>query len=185
MGYIDLAMRAAIGIVFAVACTSKLRSRIAFERFTRSLEVLKLPSAAKPRLIAPVVVAAEVATVVSLAAPVAVAIGFTLALTLLLAFAFSIVRAVTGGVQVPCQCFGSDGATLAGRHVLRNVLLVVLAAIGLAAQLSGTASGASVAGGLVAALAGAALGYMFIRWDDIAYLAAGPAEAVDTTGGLD
>jgi uncharacterized membrane protein YphA (DoxX/SURF4 family) len=186
MGYLDLAMRAAIGIVFAVACTSKLRNRIAFQRFRRSLEVLKLPAPAKPRVIAPVVVAAEVATVVSLAAPFAVAIGFTVALALLLAFVLSIVRALTGGVQVPCQCFGSDGSTLAGRHVVRNVLLVVLSATGLAAQLSGTGSGgASVGGGVVAALAGAALACMFIRWDDIAFLAAGPVEVSTLQGGLD
>lgn len=168
-----------MGIVFAVACASKVRSRIALERFTRSLEGLKLPSATEPRLIASVVTGAEAATVVFLVVPFTVAIGFALALLLSSTFALAIVRAVSDGAQVPCQCFGSDGATLAGRHVVRNVLLVVLGAVGLAAQLSGTAGGASVAGGLVAAVAGAALGYMFIRWDDIAFLAAGPVEAVE------
>jgi len=179
MGYIDLATRAAMGIVFAVACASKVRSRIALERFTRSLEELKLPSAAEPRLIASVVIGAEAATVVCLVVPFTVAIGFTLALLLSSTFALAIVRAVSDGAQVPCQCFGSDGATLAGRHVVRNVLLVGLGVTGLAVQFGGSASATSVAGGLLAAAAGTALGYMFIRWDDIAFLAAGPVEAVD------
>jgi hypothetical protein len=175
MGYIDIACRVALGTVFAVAAVSKLRDRAAFAGFAASLGAMKLPPVLRTRTVAVAVVFGEVAVPILVAIPGTVAAGYILAALLLTAFAAGIAPAVVDGSHVPCRCFGSDGAPLSIRHLVRNGLLLALGVAGLLVDLGASAEVGDVGGAVVAVATGGLLGSALTRWDDLAFLVAGPA----------
>jgi hypothetical protein len=158
---VELACRAVLLLVFGIALVSKVRSRKDFDEFADSLTALGV------RRTAILVVAAEAAAVVLLALPTEW--GFVLAIGLLAVFIAGIVRAVRGKQKVSCRCFGASGNQLTGSHVIRNSLLVVVAAIGWFADATSTWSPAT-GPTTIALLAGAFVGLAFVRWDDLRFL---------------
>lgn len=160
--YLDIAARSLLMLVFAVAVISKLRSASAFREFADSLSTLGA------RRFAGAVVAAETATVVLLAIPVGW--GYLLVIALLTVFIAGIARAIRAGQPVACRCFGAGGRKLGPTHIVRNSLLVLIAAIGLGSGLltSGPLDSLALAG--IAAAGGAVLSLLFIRWDDMVFL---------------
>ncbi len=173
MRYLDVAARVLLVTVFAVALAGKVSSGAAFGAFTESLRRMDAVPAARVELAARATVMVEALVVVLLVVPAAAAaaVGFALAAGLLLVFALAIARAVAGGRQVPCRCFGASSTPLGRGHVVRDVLLAVAALAGLAAALQ--PGDAVLAGALVAAVAGLVLGALFTSYDTLAAVVRG------------
>ncbi|MEV4415378.1 MauE/DoxX family redox-associated membrane protein [Catellatospora sp. NPDC049609] len=171
MVYVLLACRCALGLVFAVSAGSKLSSRAAFAEFSAMLKASGLVPARWRKAVAVAVIALEIAVVVQLAG-VQVPAGLALAVLLLAVFTAGIGLAVRRGTAVACRCFGGSGTTLGYPHLVRNLLLLTLAAVGLAAA-SGT--GAPHPGGVaVAVVAGAAAAAVLVRFDELTGLFTDP-----------
>ncbi|HET9140864.1 MauE/DoxX family redox-associated membrane protein [Actinophytocola sp.] len=170
MHYLDVAARFLLGTVFLVAVVGKVSSKAAFAAFTGSLTRMAVlpPRAAGPA--ARVTVVLEALTVVLLAVPVelAAAAGFVVAGGLLAAFTVAIGLSLRTGNRAPCRCFGASSTPLGPRHIVRNGLLIAVAAAGL---LGLAAAGESdLAGTVVAALAGLIAGAAVAALDDIVEL---------------
>jgi len=75
---------------------------------------------------------------------------------------------VRRGNTAPCRCFGASSTPLGPRHLVRNALLLAVAAAGLAGVL--TPGALELPGTLVAGAAGLVVGAMITVFDDIADL---------------
>lgn len=159
---VDLTLRSILVAVFAVAAFSKLRSASSFRDFAESLRPL---GAARS---APAVVAGEVLVVVLLLTRWAL-VGYLVAAGILLVFVTGIARSLRQDVPVSCRCFGGRGGRLGGRHVVRNLLLVVVAVAG--ASVTSGSLPASAGGAALAAGSGLLLSLLFIGWDELAFVA--------------
>jgi len=127
IGYASAVVLAA---VFALAAVAKLRD---LEATTAEFDALGLPS---PRLFAALIPLVELAIVALLL--IVPAVGAIGALVTLAFFTTFLVGRLRAGVRAPCACFGSAGALpLSGADVLRNAMLVVLAAAALPAERPG------------------------------------------------
>ncbi|MFE4623618.1 MauE/DoxX family redox-associated membrane protein [Streptomyces mirabilis] len=111
------------------------------------------------RLVAVAVVVGECAAVVLLALGPGGAPGFVLTL-LLAAFTTGIVRTLRSGTKASCACFGASTAPIGRRHVVRNTVLLALAA-----ALAGTPAPTQPAGVLIAAF-GALVGALLVIFTD-------------------
>ncbi|MEO3886861.1 MauE/DoxX family redox-associated membrane protein [Nonomuraea sp. B5E05] len=182
MQYVALGMRCAIGLVFLVAVLGKVRSKDAFGRFAGSVPDLlpRLPPRATVAVGA-AVVAAEASVVVLLVAEGTAPAGLVLAGAVLLAFCAAIGRVIRTGARTPCRCFGATASPLGGRHLIRNVLLVLAAAAGVAAHQEAQPAGLHPAGVVIALVAGAAAALAVVLLDDLVDLFAG-RPAVHTRG---
>ncbi|NEA35962.1 hypothetical protein G3I17_30575 [Streptomyces sp. SID13031] len=96
--------------------------------------------------------------------PVAV-IAHAGAAAVLLAFTVAIVLTLRRGGRQPCRCFGAKATPLGPAHIVRNVLLLVVAFGGLA-TLSGSHS-IEPAGAALAGVAGLVAGLLVTRFDDL------------------
>lgn len=111
-----------LAALFAWAGVAKVADR---RRTTSTFAALGLP---RPGVLGTAVPCAEVALAVGLLAVPAVAAYAALAL--LAGFTTFLVRAVRGGVRVPCGCFGSAGdQPISEVDVVRNVLLALGAVV--------------------------------------------------------
>ncbi|MER5826555.1 MauE/DoxX family redox-associated membrane protein [Streptomyces mirabilis] len=81
-------------------------------------------------------------------------------LLLLAAFTTGIVRALRSGTKASCACFGVSTAPIGRRHVVRNTVLLALAA-----ALAGTPAPTQAAGVLIAAF-GALVGALLVIFTD-------------------
>ena len=159
--YLEIACRSVLLAVFVVAFAGKLPSRTSYRDFAESLRPMNAAG------LAPVVVGAELLVVALLAAGLG-SVGYPLAGILLVAFVIGIVRSLRADVPVTCRCFGGRGGQLGRRHVVRNVLLAVVAVAGMFAP-QGTAP-TSVPTIALAAGTGLLASLVFIGWDELAYL---------------
>jgi uncharacterized membrane protein YphA (DoxX/SURF4 family) len=129
--YLTLACRCAVGAVFLVSVSSKLRSRPAFQAFVSWLAALPVPLVrSQPRAAAAVTGAAEALIVVLVALPWTFRPGLALAAVVLAVFTAGTGLAVVRGADAPCQCFGASISPLGWRHVVRDALLGAVAVAG-------------------------------------------------------
>lgn len=166
MQHLEIAIRAALGAVFAIAAASKLRRRAAFDDFVETLPPwgpLSLPA------VGAAVVALELAVpVLLLAWPRA---GLVLVMALLGGFTAVMVKTLRAGAPLTCRCFGASAQPIGVGHVVRNALLLAAAAVAaLAAWLGGAAPPAEPATAAVALALGAIAGLLITRWDDLAFV---------------
>nr|WP_236666965.1 MauE/DoxX family redox-associated membrane protein [Nonomuraea sp. K271] len=157
--------RALLAVVFFAAVVSKTRARREFAEFRDSVAAIGprwLP--AGPAAVA--VVAVEAAAVVLLAVPGTRLAGYALVAVLLIAFCAGIGRAIFARQSVRCQCFGAGGGQLGPQHLVRNGLLIAVAVAGAIAGGLPTSAPAM----LIALVAGAFLGLLTTRWEDVAFL---------------
>jgi hypothetical protein len=161
---LDPLARVLLAVVFLSAVAGKLRSPRGFAEFRDSVAAIA-PRWLPVRPVAGGVVVGEAATVVLLAAPATRLAGYTLAAVLLAAFCVGIARVVHSRQTVRCQCFGAGGDALGRKHLVRNSLLIAVAAAGALDTATVTAPVA-----LTAATAGALLGLLTTRWEDVTYL---------------
>lgn len=164
--YVMIVCRGFIGIVFLVAVLNKISSRAAFRDFVQSVQDM-VPS---PKPIAPLVVAAELAIVLLLVTPSRTAglAGFVLAGLLLVGFVGGIVRAMSVGNTRPCRCFGRSAKPLGRQHVIRNALLIAVAALGAVASVASVS--VPLAPAALAAVSGLVLGSLVTMSEDLVAL---------------
>jgi hypothetical protein len=171
----------ALWVVFAVSAASKVRSAGGQRAFAESLRPLGLLPG---RLLAPTALAvtgAEIAVVVGLSCapvvrPVASA-AFAVATVLLGVLTSGIALALRRGSSAPCACFGASSRPLSRRHLVRNGVLMLIAAggAGLAAVLPPASPEPPSL--VLAGLVGAVVALLLIRFDDLVELFAPTAPA--------
>lgn len=160
-------------VVFAVSAVGKLRDPRAFRRATVALVPLARPVGG---VVAVGVIAAESAVVVLLAVPATARAGLVAGLGLLGVFTVAIGAALRRGATEPCRCFGASATPLGARHLVRNAILLLAAASGLAA---GALPGDAQPWGLVfVGAAAVVLAVLVVQFDVLAELFAGPAGPV-------
>jgi hypothetical protein len=165
--YLDLAIRVLLGVVFATALVSKLRPAD-FREFVETTGAL-LPAGLRPRRrpLGTAYLACEAAIVLLVAVPSAVPAGMALAAGVLLVLAVAISRKERRGGHVLCRCFGAGTAPLGRPHLVRNVVLAVLAVTGLAANALGSGDVDSAAAAISAVAGGLFCALLVIRFDDL------------------
>jgi uncharacterized membrane protein YphA (DoxX/SURF4 family) len=121
---IDLTLRTALALLFAVAALHKLRAP---GRFRAILDDYRLVPAALGPPAAVLVVAAELAVAAALLVPALRPVGGALAALLLGAYALAIgVNLARGRRDIDCGCAGpASRRTLSGGLVVRNAILAV------------------------------------------------------------
>lgn len=173
LDYVGFGCYCLVGLVFAVSSASKLRGRTAFDQFVKAagiLTVATIPgyqaSRDGARRIGAAVVAGELAVPVLLVVPGTAGIGLGIAVLLLTVFGVGIVAAMRRGLRTSCGCFGSSSTPLGTRHLVRNAMLVIAAATGLA--FGPDRVGQADPAGLAVAGAGALiLAVLVVRLDDL------------------
>jgi hypothetical protein len=168
--YVDVMSRLLLLTVFTLALVSKVSSRAAWSAFVVSVRAM-LPVGGT--LIAPAAMATaatEAAVIVLAALPLrwAGSAAFVLATGLLGCLTIAIVLVIRRGAAVPCRCFGASETPVGAPHVVRNLILVAAALLGLAGSL---VNGSFDPGfSAVAGVFGAFLGLLMARWDDLVSL---------------
>lgn len=177
MAYLVIGCRFLTGAIFAVSAAGKLRSPAAFRAFSAWLAGLPLlPVSVRPAT-AVTLPASEVACVILVAVPATAGGGLVLAAILLAVLAVGALISVRRDVTAPCACFGSSGARLSPRHVVRNAVLCLAATAGAVATVAGNPPAVRSAG-VAAAVGGAGVAALLVLFlDDLAALAAGPGAA--------
>ncbi|HEY0638751.1 MAG TPA: MauE/DoxX family redox-associated membrane protein [Pseudonocardiaceae bacterium] len=188
MAYLGLFGCWVLAGTLVIAALAKLR---AFDDFAGSLVALRLvtgparpttgrtrstagpvrPLIGRARLLAGAVVGAELTAAALCLLPVTAVVGLGVAAALMAAFAVVAGTAGRRRAVVPCRCFGSGGAPLGRRHVLRNGLLLGLALAALPAGLAAPGDPDPSTVGLLLTLVTAAVAVaLVVRFDDIADL---------------
>jgi hypothetical protein len=174
MAYLIAGCAYLIGVTFVVSTVSKVRSRTSLSEFLRSTASMlhAFPSArsagrAVTRSLGFAVIAAEAATSVLVVVPATRVAGFGAACVLLLGFSTGIAVTLRSGASVTCRCFGASPGPLAGRHLVRNCLLMTAAAGGLAAGVVGRQGPATPAGLAVTVPTAMVVALLVARLDDL------------------
>jgi hypothetical protein len=166
MAYLALVCQFAIGLAFAVSGISKVAGRTAFAEFVTSVGALaRVPPRWRTPL-AGMVVALELAVPVAMVTPAAGS-ALVLAAGLLVAFSAAVWSAIRRRSTTRCRCFGPTSTPLGPLHLVRNGLLLAVAAVGAALLLAGPAGPTDPGGLVVAGAAGVVLAAVLIRVDDL------------------
>lgn len=177
---IGVGCTALVAVVFGFAAFGKLRDRAAWAEFVTTTGAM-LPI--RPFPVRPVAVAvagaecvAALLAVVALVTRSAAAevAALSLAAALFAVFLVGITGVVRSGRRVRCRCFGAGGAVFGRDHLVRNGVLLLIVACGLAAGRHPQLDAAA----FVAVAAGAVCGLVAVHWDELAYLFSDPAKAV-------
>jgi hypothetical protein len=162
-----LLARATLGWVFGAALLSKTAGRARWQAFVDALPALGLPARVPASIAAGLVIAGEACALAMLVC--APRLGAALSAAMLAGFTIALVAAVRGNRRAACHCFGGSDAVVGRVHVVRNVLLLAIAGAWIA---TGASSAVDLSMTSIAALGyGALLGFLFTRWDDLAFLA--------------
>jgi hypothetical protein len=172
VGYLSLALRVGLAFVFVAALIGKLSGRGAVIAFKGMLADIDVP----PRLIGPAgigILAAEFTVVALIPWERTGLVGSLIAVVLLALFSGTLARAVRRGSRARCRCFGSRSRRLGGIHIVRNVLLVIVAMVGaMATSLAGGQALHPI--GVILSVALAAPGALIIvLWEDLAVVLRG------------
>ncbi|MEU7763187.1 MULTISPECIES: MauE/DoxX family redox-associated membrane protein [Micromonospora] len=168
--YLSWICRGTLAMVFAVSVTAKTRGAPAFARFRHATRTLTGLQDRRADVLAVLVVAGETAvaagSIPARTAPWAAAT----AIVLLSLFSRRLARMPDAGPVVACGCFGS-AATTRRVGLVRNALLLVVAAVGAGSTLgvAGT-GGTDLAGVLVCLVAAVLLAAFLVRLNDITSL---------------
>lgn len=170
MRYVELASRLLLATVFVAAVAGKVYGRSAFGAFVTSLRRMDVLPESATSAVARVAVTAEAFVVLLLLVPIRLAgvAGFVLAAGVLTAFTVAIGLSLRHGNRAPCRCFGASTTPLGARHVTRNLTLIAVSLLGLAATLGPGRLDAGAA--LVAGAVGVVLGVLVTALDDIVEL---------------
>jgi hypothetical protein len=176
-------------IVFTVSASSKVRSAAARRAFSASLRAAGLVA---PRLAGPVAVAIGVAesgimlglgwAVVSTVAPLpgGYQIGFatlSAAALVLAVLSCGVALALRRGTNAHCACFGATERPLRGLHLVRNGVLLLVAASALVFLVITRGDDVESVGAVLGMTSGAIAGAVVIRLDDVVDLFIPPRTA--------
>lgn len=156
--------------VFLVSLVAKLRGPRAYTEFVEATAALLAARTRSARPLALITVLVECEVVVSLIVPGLVRVGFVIAAALLGCFSVALAAVVRRGTRTPCRCFGATGTPVGPHHVVRNLLLIAVAATGLLTDLTIDTPGYELAGIAVVAVAVAACVMTIARLDDLVTL---------------
>jgi hypothetical protein len=175
--YIEIGCRLLLATVFVGALVGKVTSRAAFRAFVLSLrQMAVLPASfVAPAARLSIGVEALVAVLLFVPTRVSAAAGFLLGAGLLAVFTVAITLSLRRGNRAPCRCFGASAAPLGPRHVVRNLTLIVVAVLGVAATLR--EGQLDVAPSLVAGAVGMFAGLLVTMFDDLLDLMRPPARS--------
>ncbi|MFG1711057.1 MauE/DoxX family redox-associated membrane protein [Nonomuraea sp. M3C6] len=166
MIYVSISARYLLAVVFLIAVSGKLRSGKAFQAFTTSISELDVLPRRWTRRVATIVVAGEAMMPILLLAHLRTAlIGLILSGTMLSAFSVAITLSLRKGIKASCRCFGASSRRLGRAHLVRNLILIGVAAIGAVTAIS--QSLADTPGYVLSAIMGAMIGLVFTMLDDV------------------
>jgi hypothetical protein len=154
MTHTELACRGVVGLVFAVAASSKIRGAGAYREFASWLAALPVPLA-RSRALPVLLTAAEVAIVPMVAVPDTAPAGLVLAAGCLTVMTAGAVIIIIKGARVPCQCFGQARSPLGTRHLVRDGILLAVATTGAVIGWRGHGAGAGSPAAIALTLAAA------------------------------
>ncbi|MFG1949389.1 MauE/DoxX family redox-associated membrane protein [Nonomuraea sp. NPDC048826] len=169
LAYVGFGCRVLLAVVFFAAAMSKVRGRRQRAEFQASLEAFGV----RPRWRSPAtaaVITGELATASLLAPDVTALAGLGVGAALLLVFTTAISSVLRRGVSASCRCFGASTQPLGRRHLIRNAILLLIAAVGVAGTLPATAPGLAAWDPAALALSGFAamvLAALVISYDDL------------------
>ncbi len=161
-GYLELGCRGLLAGVFLVSLAGKLRGRAAYAAFVAATASLLATDGRQARVLAPLTIAAEIATVGALAVGTA---GLLVAAALLGCFTVALVLALRRGTTAPCRCFGASTTPIGVHHVVRNLVLAGLAVVGSIAGYDGAPLDPAAL--VVTALAALVCVLVTVRLDDL------------------
>jgi methylamine utilization protein MauE len=162
-----LACRLLIGLVLIASAASKLRSRDAYAAFVGSTRALVPAAGRVTPAVAAATVAAELGIALLLVPQATYRFAALAAVALLSAFTVALAAAVRRGVRTPCRCFGASAEPPGGVQLVRNAVLIVLAAVAASLPAGDPVAAPGVAIAAFAAVTGAIL---VISADDLAVL---------------
>ncbi|WP_127497850.1 MauE/DoxX family redox-associated membrane protein [Actinoplanes solisilvae] len=168
MSYLEIVCRVTLGVTFLAAAVGKARDRSAFQAFTDSLRMFeRLPARLRPAA-GVATIAVELSIVALLVWRTTVPAGLVLAAVTLVVFTAAMASVERRGGHATCRCFG--GSDEWGRsQVVRNLLLTVLALLGLPALALAPVAAPLAAAALTAVIAATAtLALLHVK--DIAYV---------------
>ncbi|MFE3456544.1 MauE/DoxX family redox-associated membrane protein [Nocardiopsis aegyptia] len=173
MSHVQIACQVLLALVFCVSAVSKVRGRAAFDGFVTAVRRLAprwaVGSAPAVRRLSVALVLAEAGTVLLLLVPGWSRAGLAAAALLLAAFSAAVARVLRADERVACRCFGASAVPLRPVHLVRNLVLLAAAVVGLAPALASVPlpePGAVAA----SAAAGAFGGLLVVLIDDIVLL---------------
>ncbi|MEU4338750.1 MauE/DoxX family redox-associated membrane protein [Micromonospora lupini] len=169
MRALELTARLLLALVFLAAVVGKLRTRAGFAEFVGSVGQFGVPARWAPP-VARFAVAAEAAVVVLLAVGRTAPAGLVLAAGLLGVLTAAIVGALRRGARPACRCFGVGAAPIGARHVTRNVVLAVVALLGLLGWATAAGPPPSAPTVLLAVGVAVPLAAVVVRLDDLVAL---------------
>lgn len=192
MVYLAVFAMVLCGLVLLVSAVGKVRGKAAYADFASSVPAFGVPARWTSLFAAATVAAEFVITALLLPATVLAGLGsasgwwlawagLVFAAGLFGVLTAAVWRAVARRTGAVCRCFGPARTVLAHRHVVRNVLLLLVTVAGVIA-LSGvdSAAGADPVAAALAAVVGAVGAVAVVRFDDLAELFAGPVPDVRT-----
>jgi hypothetical protein len=169
--------RVLLAATLVVAAVGKLRSQVAFAAFADSLSDLGWRSQWQRRLAAALLPAAELGSAALLAVPASRIWGYVAALVLLLAVTAITGAALKRGRRLRCRCFGRAEETMGVSTLIRNLVLVMAGAAGLASALASAGRAGPAAGQVLGVGAGLLGAVVIVYWADLGYLLRpGPAQ---------
>jgi hypothetical protein len=182
VSYLDWTLRSAVALVLIAAAAGKLfagpAARTELAEVARRLGV---PAwLAGPAAVALAVVEAAIAVLI--AVPTTAVVGGGAAVALFAGFAAGVHRLVGLASGLSCRCFGAASA-LGRRHVVRNLVLVVLSFAATALTLAGTTGPGGPAASVIGVVLALPIAAGIVGWDHLAILAAGRPNAPSRIGG--
>jgi hypothetical protein len=162
--FLTIACRSTLAVAFAVALYGKAYRRAAFRSFAASLGELGLVSRPLRSPVAGLTVLAEAVALVLLAFDTTAILGLLISAAVMAAFSAGLGTSVARGRRRPCHCFGASSIPLSWLHVGRNLVLLGVAILGVAA---GPARSIDAAAAALTVLVGAATAALIIRVDDL------------------
>lgn len=124
---IAIVAQALVASVLAVSLVSKVRGRIAFQRFVATISAFNLFSKRFSKAAAVVAIAVELTIIgLLLAEPgsTRATLGLGAAFTLLAAYSLSLVSVLARGLETSCNCFGSTDHTVSLYDIGRNLAIM-------------------------------------------------------------
>ena len=167
MPYVVLGAQFVLVGVFVLALVGKVRSAAAYAGFLGSVEAFVEAFGVSRGMARPVgaaVVAGEVAAVGLLVTPWTRAAGFAVAAGLLAVLCVGVARVLRRGGRAPCRCFGASDTPVGRSHLVRNAVLLAVAAAGLLPTTGGDPAPLAVA---LVAVAGLVIVLIVRHLDDL------------------
>ncbi|MEO3790871.1 MauE/DoxX family redox-associated membrane protein [Nonomuraea sp. B10E15] len=172
IAYIGFGCRLLLAVVFLVAVAGKLFRRRNLTEFRSSLAAFGVRPRWRPAVTAGVA-GGELAAAALLPVEVTALAGLAIGAALLIAFTSAIAVALRRGTPADCRCFGGSARPLGLRHLVRNAILLSIAACGTAGTVLATNPGAAGWDAVALLLSGSValfLAAMLIAYDDLVSL---------------